>query len=281
MTGKFQCIQFDLDRLPTMPIVAAQMVELINSGATSANDLARVVSKDAAVSARVLKIANSSFYSMSRQVTSLSTAIVILGERTLKPLVMAASMRGMHQQYGDVERMLWEDSMVCALGSRFLARKLALADPEEAFMAGLFRHIGKVVLNNQTPEARQLLTETLKSSCHALAEQERQQFGATHAEIGAAVLEQWQLAEALSLVALHHFDADLGAVEEPGTRNLIAVVNIASALPNLFGVFGAVQEEDLAGLPGTKALGLEADRVVELVDEFRELFDENREEFLA
>ncbi len=82
MTNKYQNINFDLDRLPTMPLVAAQMMELLNMPEASADRMSSVISKDAAVSARVLKIANSSFYSMSRKVTSLPTAIVILGERT-------------------------------------------------------------------------------------------------------------------------------------------------------------------------------------------------------
>lgn len=281
MAGKFQNIDYNLDKLPTMPIVAAQMIELINSPNTSAAMLAKVVAKDPAVSARVLKIANSSFYSMSRQVTTLSTAIVILGERTLKNLVLAAGMRGMHQSFGQNEQMLWEDSMVCALGSRFLARKLLLADPEEAFMAGLFRHIGKVVINNQNAEDKQLISEMIRFEGPELAEHERRVFGATHAEIGAAVLEHWQLTEAMSLVALHHFDVDLSAIEDENARNLICLTSIASELPAMFGILGEPQDIELAALAGAKSLALAADRLTELVEEFRDVFAASREEFLS
>ena len=281
MSGKFQNINYELDRLPSMPLVAAQMMELIRLPETSASQLATVVSKDPAVSARVLKIANSSFYSMSRQVTSLSNAIVILGERTLKSLVLAASMRGMHQSFGKVEQMLWEDSMVCALGSRFLARRLLLADPEEAFMAGLFRHIGKVVMINQESAAQKLTTEMITAESPALAVSEKQQFGASHAEIGAAVLEHWQLSETLSQVALHHYDVELAEIEEQGTANLICLVNIASEFPAIFGIFGAPQQINLAELPGAKVLKLSPERLTELLEEFSSVFAENREEFLS
>lgn len=281
MSGKFQNINYELNKLPTMPVVAAQMIELINAPDTSTNQLAKVVEKDAAVSARVLKIANSSFYSMSRKVTTLSTAIVILGERTLKNLVLAASMRGMHRSFGDVEQMLWEDSMVCALGSRFLARKLLLADPEEAFMAGLFRHIGKVVLNNQDTTARQLLAEMVKSGARNHAERERTAFGATHSEIGAAVLEHWNLSETLSLVALHHYDVDLSGIVDLGVINLIGLVNIASEFPAIFGIYGAPQEIDLTALPGAKLLDLDAEKITDLLEEFGSVFEANRKEFLA
>lgn len=281
MGGKFQNINYELDRLPSMPLVAAQMMDLINSPETSASQLANVVSKDPAVSARVLKIANSSFYSMSRQVTTLSTAIVILGERTLKSLVLAASMRGMHQSFGKVEQMLWEDSMVCALGSRFLARKLLLTDPEEAFMAGLFRHIGKVVMNNQESPAQKLTTEMISSETPGQLQNEKQNFGATHAEIGAAVLEYWKLSEALSLVALHHFDVQLTGIKDPDVINLICLVNIASQFPDIFGIYGARQEIALAELPGAKILQLKAERLEELLAEFSSVFEENRDEFLS
>jgi HD-like signal output (HDOD) protein len=281
MSGKFQNINYELDKLPTMPLVASQMIQLINAPDTSANQLAKVVEKDPAVAARVLKIANSSFYSMSRQVTTLSTAIVILGERTLKNLVLAASLRGMHQSFGNIEQMLWEDSMVCALASRFLARKLHLADPEEAFMAGLFRHIGKVVLNNQDAGAKQLLSQMMTSGERDLAETERASFGATHAEIGAAVLEHWRLSEALSLVALHHYDVDLSGIDDQNASNLICLVNIASEFPAIFGIFGPPQEIDLAALPGARVLQLDAEKLAELLAEFHNVFEENREEFLS
>ena len=281
MGGKFQDINFDLDKLPSMPLVAAQMMELSNDQKTSAADLVEVVAKDFAASARVLRIANSSFYSMSRQVTSLLTAVVILGERTLKNLVLAASMRGMSQSSGEIEQLLWEDSMVCALGSRYLAAKLALADPEEAFMAGLFRHIGLVVLNNQESKAADFIVKSLKSDYQDMAQQEREMFGATHAEIGAAVLEHWKLSEVLCLVTLRHSDVVFAGMNDSGVVNMTCVVNIAGRLPGYFGIFGQSRELNLENLPGPKLLNLDLERVGEIIDEFHSVFKENRSEFLS
>lgn len=281
MTNKYQNINFDLDRLPTMPLVAAQMMELLNMPEASADRMSSVISKDAAVSARVLKIANSSFYSMSRKVTSLPTAIVILGERTLRNLVLAASIRGMNQSFGAVAKMLWEDSMVCALGARFLARKLSVADPEEAFMAGLFRHIGLVVLNNQKEKAGDFIISSVSLNRQDMAERERDLFGATHAEIGAAVLEYWKLSEVLSLVALHHCDGALPSDTCKDTVKLTALINIAGSLPSYFGIFGVRRELDLESLPGITMLELDPGLVTENIDEFKAIFEENRGDFLS
>ncbi len=281
MGVKFQNINFDLDKLPTMPLVAAQMMELINASETSAAALAKVVSKDPAVSARVLKIANSSFYSMSRQVSSLSTAIVILGEKTLKNLVLAASMRSMNQTFGKIEQVLWEDSMVCALGSRYLARKLGVADPEEAFMAGLFRHIGLVVLNNQESKAADFIIKSMESGKQSIAEEERELFGATHAEIGAAVLESWKLSEVLSLVALHHSDVALDDGVDSSAVNLTSVVNIAGLLPGYFGIYGGQHKLNLEDSPGRNLLALDLQRIEKIIEEFHSIFEENRNDFLS
>ena len=284
MTPKFQNINYDIDKLPTMPLIATRMVEMLNSPRSSAEELARVISGDPAVSARVLKIANSAFYAMSRQVKTLSTAIVILGEKTLRNLVLAASLRGMNANFGPVEQMLWEDSMTCALGSRFLARFLKVGDPEEAFVAGLFRHIGRVVLNNQESKAYQELVRQQKNCGRQLMEEERARFGIGHAELGAAVLEQWRLSEVMSLVALHHHDEDLDAIEDEEARTLTAIVNIAGEFPLLLGVFGDAEAEEakaLIELPGAKYFSLEAERMDEILEEFGEVFEKNREDFLG
>ncbi|HKI51432.1 MAG TPA: HDOD domain-containing protein, partial [Geothermobacteraceae bacterium] len=80
--------------LPSMPMVAVKILDLLQDPTTSADKLATIISSDQAVSARVLKIANSSFYSLRRQVNTLEHAIVIMGEKTLKSLVLASSLKG-------------------------------------------------------------------------------------------------------------------------------------------------------------------------------------------
>ncbi len=282
MSGKFQDINYDIDTLPTMPLIATRMVELINSPRSSADEMAKVISGDPAISARVLKIANSSFYSMARQVKTLSTAIVILGERTLRNLVLAASLRGMHAKFGPMEQMLWEDSMTCALGARFLARSLRVADPEEAFIAGLFRHIGRVVFNNQDSSAYKTLVDQHKRCGPGLMALEREHFGIDHAALGAAVLEQWQLSDAMSLVALHHHDEALAEISDSEAKNLTALVNVASEFPLLLGIFGDCETEvQLAELPGAECLGLDQQQLEDLLEEFSVVFEENRESFLS
>ncbi|SEA34702.1 HD-like signal output (HDOD) domain, no enzymatic activity [Desulfuromusa kysingii] len=281
MKESFQSINFDLDNLPAMPTVAAQMMELVNDPNVSARAITKVITKDPSVAARVLKIANSSFYSMTRQVTSLPTAIVLLGETTLRNLVLATSLKGINLTFGSLEKMLWQDSIVCALASRYLSCKLAIADPEEAFIAGLFRNIGLIVLNNQKGIPAEFIFRTLQSSRNNMAKQEREIFGATHAEIGAAVLESWKLSDTLCLVTLHHSDVQFEQEPNANVINLTSIVNIADQLPGYFGVFGRPIELNLQNLSGPQRLNLDLEQLSELIEGFRVIFEENRKDFLA
>lgn len=271
---------FDLDSIPPMPRVAAEIMTQLNSPQSSAERLADIIASDPAVAARVLRIANSSFYSMSRQVTNLSMAIVVLGERTLKNLVLAASLRGLNREFGPKEKMLWEDSMVCALAARYLAQALAVGNPEDVFVAGLFRHIGLIVMNNQPDRNTDFIIQALRrGSDHS--DYERTEFGATHSDIGATVLEHWNLSEQLCYVARHHATPQPDPAVDATLISITAVVNIAGYLPGYFGLFGKPWQVDFSSLPGTELLQLDAEGLSPLIEEFRIIFKKNRQQFLA
>lgn len=272
--------RIDLDNIPPMPRVAAEIMTQLNSPQSSAERLADIIASDPAVAARVLRIANSSFYSMSRQVTNLSMAIVVLGERTLKNLVLAASLRGINRVFGAKEKMLWEDSMVCALASRFLAQALAVGNPEDVFVAGLFRHIGLIVINNQPDLDTDYIIPSLRQGTDH-SEYEQAQFGATHSDIGATVLERWNLSEQLCYVARHHAAPRPDPAVDTTLTSITAVVNIADYLPGYFGIFGTPRQIDLAAIPGARMLELNAAGLGSLIDEFHEIFKQNRQQFLA
>ena len=280
MPDKNTITPVNLDNIPPMPRVAAEIMNQLNAPNSSADRLADIIASDPAVAVRVLRIANSSFYSLSRQVTNLSMAIVVLGERTLKNLVLAASLRGINREFGPKEKMLWEDSMVCALASRFLARALAVGDPEDAFVAGLFRHIGLIVMNNQSERNFDPVFDLLRKGKDSSAV-ERAEFGATHADIGAAVLEHWNLSESLCFVAAHHENPQPDPTIDTVHLNMTAVVNIADCIPGAFGIFGPPWQTDFSSLPGAQQMTLDREQLTNLIDEFRAIFKQNQQQFLA
>jgi len=269
--------------LPPMPMVAVKVLDLLQDPTTSAEKLAAIISNDQAVSARVLKIANSSFYSLRRQVNTLEHAIVIMGEKTLKSLVLASSLKGTNRSFGLMEKMLWEDSLGCAIGSRFTALWFKSADPEEAFLAGQFRHIGKMVMNNIDPDHYRMVIEGSYNGEGSEDEMERCFFPYTHAEIGEALLEKWNFSDRLTKVTRYHAEIDAFSENEPELLRLAATVNMADAMCKFIGI--GQREPDMSlevwQSAGARVLNVAPDQTDLLVEEFRSFYAKERDTFLA
>ncbi len=286
MNTDFKSVVESIKDLPPMPAVAIKVLELLNNPDVNYEKLAEVISSDPAVSARMLKVANSAFYSMKRQIKTLEHAIAIVGERTLRSLILAASLEGMNKSYGLLEKMLWEDSIGCAIGCRILARKFDSADPEEAFLAGLFRHLGKIVMNFSDPDAYRSLAEMAYSDRLSTSELEDRYFPYAHAVVGAAVLDKWNFARILVMSTLHHEDLVISLDEEENAESLLrltATVNLAGQICRKLGIGQREPDEELDLLegPGAKALDLDEADVESALIEVEETFTQNRDFFVG
>ncbi|SEA67788.1 HD-like signal output (HDOD) domain, no enzymatic activity [Desulfuromusa kysingii] len=286
MTTNFKTVVESIKDLPPMPAVAVKVIELLNDPNVNYEKLGAVISSDPAVSARMLKVANSAFYSMKRQIKTLEHAIAIVGERTLRSLVLAASLEGMNKSYGLLEKLLWEDSIGCAIGCRILARKFASADPEEAFLAGLFRHLGKTVMNYSDPNAYRSLAEAAYSENISTTELEGRFFPYAHAVVGAAVLDKWNFSRFLVMSTLHHEDLQISLDDEERGEELLrltATVNLAGHICRKLGIGQRQPDEELnlANCHGAKALGLNTDEVELALVDVEQVFKENRDYFIG
>lgn len=286
MSTDFKTVVSSIRDLPPMPVVAVKVLELLNDPNVNYEKLGATISNDAAVSARMLKVSNSAFYSMKRQIKTLEHAIAVVGERTLRSLVLAASLEGMNKSYGLLEKMLWEDSMGCAIGCRILARRFASADPEEAFLAGLFRHLGKIVMNYSDPDAYRSLVEMAYSEGGSSSELEGRFFPYAHAVVGAAVLDKWNFARSLVMSTLHHEDLVISVDEEENGEALMrltATVNLAGHICMKLGIGQREpnDELDLSRCPGAEVLNLTEDEIQNALIEVEEVFTENRDSFIS
>lgn len=275
--------------LPPMPIVATKVLNMMANPDYEMAELAGAIAHDPAVAARILKIANSSFYSLQRQVNSLEQAVFILGEKTLKSLVLASCLKGMNRFFGLVEKMLWEDSIGCAAAARMIALRFGCVDPEEAFLSGLLHHIGKTVMNNMDHERFLKMTEGVYNGDGTLAQLEQALFPFTHAEIGAAVLYKWKFSEVMARVVLYHADQRILSGEislpeelEPVLLPLLATVNLAKGFCRKAGIGQRFPEENLplSHSHGARLLGLEGETLNRLFENFQESFQRDRGAFL-
>lgn len=252
--------------IPAMPQVANMVLDRIADPNATPKEIQLIISKDQALAARVLKVANSSFYGLSRSVTRISDAIVVMGFNSLRSLVMTTVMNDLFKSFGLTEKLLWEHSLVSAATAKRIASAIRFSKVEECFLAGLMHDIGKVILNIKMPEKTLTIVQEVYNSEGAttFTQVEETIFGFTHAEVGRLVARKWNFAEEIEeAIGYHHKPAEASVMPA-----LSHVVNLANAVCHKLEI-GPTRNPglDLHALDSTRALKLEKDRLDELLEE--------------
>ncbi len=220
-----------VEELPALPHVTYRVMRLTSDPQTSIQQLANMIVKDQVLTAKVLRMANSAYYGYARRIYSINEALVILGFKTIRNLVMAASvynvmdkeLQGYFLPRGD----LWKHCMATALTARSLAKKVGYDRFEQAFIAGLLHDIGKVILNTYMKTLFEKVLETVNQEHIPFMQAEHQILGFDHAAVGSRVAEKWNLPEELvEAIANHHCPSQ--AKINPKLTSLTHVADAAS-----------------------------------------------------
>ncbi len=203
----------DAEDLPTLPDIAIRVTELVNDENSNVADVVAIIRNDAALTSKILKVANSAFYGMRRRIESLNMALVILGMREINSLVTAISVFGAFpKQKGDSGfdvNQFWLHSASVGEIAKLLARRLGSREESSTFTAGLLHDIGKLVLFQTVMDDYLECLEVAKKENMENHEAERRVLGIDHMEIGATLLQNWGLPDSLCTVtAFHHTVAD-------------------------------------------------------------------------
>jgi len=213
----------DTKSLPTLPGIISKLGSLANNDKVSAQEMARVVSSDQVLSARVLRLVNSSFYGFPGRVSTVSNALILLGINVVKSLAITSSIFELMEK--NVVG-LWEHSMGVAVAAGAISRTLKLPDPEETSTAALLHDIGKVIIKIKLEQNFDQLTLLIDTKRYSMFEAERELLETDHAEIGGWLGNNWLLPEKLiEPVACHH-DVEKSIVHQTKT----SVVHIADVL---------------------------------------------------
>lgn len=279
----FATIVSTMGDLPPSPLVATKLLELLRKPDTEIRELVTTLALDPAVSARVLKMANSVYYDQQRQVTTLERAIIVIGQNTLRNMALDSSLRNAKRTYGLLERRLWENSIASAVACRMISRASGRFEPEEAYLAGLLHHVGKTVMINRDKDLYQEVQRIVDAGEGELVDVERGLFAFSHDMVGAALLEYWNFPEQLIAATHHHHDFEGLADDEPELYTLCAIINLAGGFCRYFGIgYPHLDEKvELAMLPGALALELNPVQIDELLPQFKEAFLRERSLFLA
>jgi HD-like signal output (HDOD) protein len=226
--------------LPTLPVVAAEVIRLTHDPHSSMRDIAKIISRDPPLAARLLKVANSAFYGLTQQVGSLSVALALLGMKNITNIVTSISIFRTMKIGEDVgsftRRSFWEHAGACGKACELVGRVCHLDLGGEGFVAGLIHDSGKIMLDAVFHGE---FVRTLK-----LAADERLPMhvaetaivGVDHARIGSWLAQTWHLPETImEALAAHHQEPC-----DPATRPLAAALQLADAI---------VRQEHL-GFPG-------------------------------
>jgi len=239
----FPSIIDGLGQVPTLPAIVARALEILNQPNASAESAARLIGQDLALSAKVLRLANSAFYGIPRSIASVDQAIVILGFQTVRSLVMSASVLKILGKGGKSSldrKMVWRHSVATALASRIVVRKVGRRlglDIEAAFMASLLHKIGVLILDGaEHAEYNMILEEAALEEAQPLPLLERKHLQIDHAALGGMLAEKWGLPEELRDPIAHH----LSPATAPTQGELAAVVQLSSYLAESVG-FGAFE----------------------------------------
>lgn len=226
-----------IKHIDVLPTVITEIVKLSKDPNSSVADMERVVLTDQALTTKVLRLANSAYYGYARRISTISNATILLGFDTIKSIAMASTMSkflsGSFKGYALDKNELWIQSQTCGVIARYLAQKTNKSNPEEAYIAGLLRDIGKTILNEYMIDEYKQVFKLTAEQGYTFSESEEHIFGFGHPEVGAKVAEKWNLPEVLVDAIQYHHNPDDSPLED---KSLVSIVHIADAMTMMMGI---------------------------------------------
>ncbi len=222
-SGELKIILNGISQLPTLPEVVNRILALVENPKTCAEDVNRIIRLDQSLTARVLKIVNSSFYGFPRQVSTVTQAVVILGFNAVKSLALSASVVNLFKNEGTEEfdvRKFWEHSICSGVFANMAGRRINYPLPEECLIAGILHGIGKLVLDQYLHDRYGEAIRRAKKEKKTLMSIEHDMFGVDHCQVGVILAEKWKLPVHLA-DAIRFYPAPGGATVNPTLVSLV------------------------------------------------------------
>ncbi|MGD8410142.1 MAG: HDOD domain-containing protein [Desulfobacterales bacterium] len=205
----------DLDRviarvedLPTLPRTVLRITELVNDPKSSARDLARIITDDQVLAARLLKLVNSSFYGFPQRISTITGAIVLLGFDAIRNLLLTTSVFDLFSNRKKLslirQEQFWDHSLGCAVAAKVIGNHLRYDKVEELFVAGLLHDIGKIVEMIFLSQVFKDINQMVRNKNILMITAEEKILGYGHPEVGKLLAERWNLPPKLISVILHH-----------------------------------------------------------------------------
>ena len=242
-----QAIVSRTTELAPLKVVATKVIAMADDEASTAMDLAYVISSDQALTAKLLRLSNSAYYGYSRRISNVREAVILLGLRTVRSVAISTSLMDALRTpavEGFDEGLFWGHSVSVGLCSEVIARGTRVARPEDAFTAGVLHDIGKLAMLLTETERFDEMVGWIADDGATAVDAERQAFdGVTHDVVGERLAHEWRFPIALvEAIGEHHPPARLDATRTLG--DVVAAANLACNRAGLAAGFDWTADED-------------------------------------
>jgi HD-like signal output (HDOD) protein len=267
-----------LNDIPTLPVVATRVTELINDPNSSSADIADVLKKDQVLTAKVLKLINSPYYGIPGEVTDVKRALAYLGFNTLAQLVLSISVISAFKENNNTRFSLqgfWKHALGTAVASEVIAKKTGYPKPEECFTCGLLHDIGKIVLLKIAPEEFLRVVELAEIAKISFAEAERRLEVPTHGYLGEYIADKWRLPMVIR-VSIRYHHADVSGMETilESMKRAVQIVSLANQITVKENIgYSGDASGGLIGSATLEPLGLADTDVKGIVERVQKEFD--------
>lgn len=234
MFAKAEQLVGGIEELPTIPVVATQVLQLLDQPDVAIDEVADLMLTDQVMAARVMKLLNSPVYRPSYEITSLKRALIYLGIRHIREVALTMSFiqafeKGTAQF--DVS-LFWEHSFGVGMVSKIIAEKIGYRELEKAYIAGIIHDLGEVFLSNYMPEDFARVLKQLDATHKKLYDIEIELLGTTHCELGLCMARKWNFPPPYCDVILNHHTIGDAEVDQL----LCAIVNVADLFCSVRGL---------------------------------------------
>lgn len=273
-------ITMTIGELPASPAIVSTIMGMTADLNSSVEDLGTALAADPALTAKVLKLSNSSFYGRSRSVSSIKEAILILGFYTLRSMVIASSTHSIYHRKDNAafSEKLWSHSLASGMASRVVARHIRHPRIEEIFIAGLLHDIGKIILGQKLMAVYDNIVKEVERSGRGFQTIELEKLGFDHSLVGATVLKKWNFPkELIDGVQYHHELRSQSEAEVAAIGDVVAFSNqLAKQIP---GGFAEPTVDCLSRHPFAELHSLDSETIQSMTDDLQSRFEEEKHLF--
>jgi putative nucleotidyltransferase with HDIG domain len=250
-----------------IPQIALKIIRMIREQEYAMDEMAKTISQDQVISAKIISLCNSSFFNMKEPITSIERALILLGEKQLLQLVLSAALDDFfpktEQGYSLCKGGLYKHALGTAMAAEKLAHFTGYKSPDLAFTAGLLHDIGKVVLDQYIAPIYPLFYRKTQEEATHLIEAEEEIFGISHPRMGGWLADRWDLPEELVDTIRFHHEPDKSTL----SRELNTVIYLADVLISSFMVGQELERMDTLPLSShMKAIGLKPEQLPVIID---------------